>query len=51
MRAAVTAFAALLVILVSCAETTPLPPPVYVLDGIPIYGRTQSLPKSQFALP
>jgi len=47
MRAAVTALAALSAILVGCAETTPLPPPVYVLDGIPVYGRTQSLSKSR----
>lgn len=46
MHAAVTAFAALSAILVGCVETTPLPPPVYVLDGIPVYGITQSLSKS-----
>ena len=47
MRAAMTAFLPLSVILVGCVETTPLPPQAYVLDGIPIYGRAQSLSKSQ----
>jgi len=47
MRAAVTALLLLSVILVGCAETTPLPPVVYLLDGLPIYGRAQSLPKSE----
>jgi hypothetical protein len=41
------AFLPLSVILVSCAETTPLPPPSYVLDGIPIHGSAQTLAKSQ----
>jgi hypothetical protein len=47
MRTAMTAFLPLSVILVGCPETAPLPPPSYVLDGIPIYGRAQSLSKSQ----
>ena len=47
MRSAVTAFLPLSVILVGCAETTPLPPPAYLLDGVPIYGRAQSLPKPE----
>jgi hypothetical protein len=47
MRAAITAFLPLPVILVGCAETSPLPPPSCVLDGIPIYGNAQTLPKSQ----
>jgi hypothetical protein len=47
MRAAMTAFLPVPVILVACAGTTLLPPPGYVLDGIPIYGRAQSLSKSQ----
>ena len=47
MRAGMTAFLPLSAILIGCAETPPLPPPAYVLDGIPIYGRAQSLPKSQ----
>jgi len=47
MRAAMTAFLPLSVILIGCAETKPLPPLAYVLDGIPIYGRAQSLSKSQ----
>jgi hypothetical protein len=47
MRAAMTAFLSLSVMLVGCVETTPLPPRAYVLDGIPIYGRAQSLSKSQ----
>ena len=47
MRAAVAAFLPLSVIVAGCAETKPLPPPVYVLDGIAIYGLTHSLPKSQ----
>ena len=47
MRTAMTAFLPLSIILVGCAETTPLPPPAYLLDGIPIYGHAQSLSKSQ----
>jgi len=47
MRAAITACLPLSIILVGCAETTPLPPEAYALDGIPIYGRAQSLSKSQ----
>ena len=47
MRAAMTAFFPLSVILVACAETAPLPAQAYVLDGIPICGRAQSLSKSQ----
>jgi hypothetical protein len=47
MPAAVTAFLSVSLILVGCVETTPLPPQAYVLDGIPIYGRAQSLSKSQ----
>ena len=42
-----TAFLPLSLILVACAETTPLLSQAYVLDGIPIYGRAQSLSKSQ----
>ena len=42
-----TAFLSLPVILVGCAETSPLPQPSYVLDGIPIYDSAQTLPKSQ----
>src|SRR5437879_6222810 len=40
-------FAAVVFILVGCVETTPLPSQAYVLDGIPICGRAQSLSKSQ----
>jgi hypothetical protein len=40
-------FLPLSVILVGCVETTPLPPQAYVLDGIPIYGRAQTLSKLQ----
>ncbi len=47
MRAATTAFLSLSIILVGCAETPSLPPPAYVLDGIPIYGQAQSLAKPQ----
>jgi hypothetical protein len=47
MRAAMTAFLPLSVILVGRVETKPLSPPAYVLDGISIYGRAQSLSKSQ----
>jgi hypothetical protein len=47
MRIAVTAFLPLSVVLIGCAETTPLPSPAYSLDGIPIYGRAQSLSQSQ----
>jgi hypothetical protein len=47
MRAAMTAFLPLSVIFIGCAETKPLPPPAYVLDGIRVYGRAQSLSKSQ----
>src|SRR5215472_1555601 len=47
MRAAMAAFLPLSVIFVTCAETTPLPSQAYVLDGIPICGRAQSLSKSQ----
>jgi enterochelin esterase-like enzyme len=37
----------LILILVACAETTPLPSQAYVLDGIPICGRAHALSKSQ----
>jgi hypothetical protein len=47
MHAAMTAFLLLSLILVGCVETTPLPSHAYVLDGIPICGRAQSLSKSQ----
>jgi hypothetical protein len=47
MRPAMTAFLPLSLILVACAETTPLPPQAYVLDGIPVYGRARSISKSQ----
>ena len=47
MRAAMAAFLPLAVILIGCSETKPLPPPAYVLDGIRVYGRAQSLSKSQ----
>jgi len=47
MRAAMAAFLPLSAVLVACAETTPLPSQAYVLDGIPICGRAQSLSKSQ----
>jgi hypothetical protein len=47
MRGAMTAFLSVSLILIACAETKLLPPPGYVLDGIPIYGRAQSLSKSQ----
>jgi hypothetical protein len=47
MRATMTAFLPLSVILVGCAETISQPPPAYVLDGVPIYGRAQSLSKSE----
>jgi len=47
MHAAMTAFLPLSLILVGCVETTPLPSQAYVLDGIPICGRAQSLSKSQ----
>src|SRR5690349_7943052 len=45
MRSAVASLP-LVLLLASCAETPQAPPPSLVLDGIPIYGRTQSLPKS-----
>ncbi len=47
MRTAVTAFLPFLVTVAGCAETKPLPPPAYVLDGIAIYDLAHSLPKSQ----
>ena len=47
MHGAMTVFLPLSVILVGCAETTPLPRQAYLLDGIPICGRAQSLSKSQ----
>lgn len=47
MRSAMIAFVPLSVIIVGCVETLPLPPQAYVLDGIPIYGRAESLSKSQ----
>src|SRR6059058_5591709 len=37
----------LVLLLASCAEPPPLPPPARVLDGIPIYGHAQSLSKSE----
>jgi hypothetical protein len=40
-------FLLLLLVLVGCAETTPLPSQAYVLDGISICGRAQALSKSQ----
>jgi hypothetical protein len=36
----------LMLLLASCIELPPQPPPTLVLDGIPIYGRAQSLSKS-----
>ena len=36
----------LVLLLASCAEPPQPPPPSLVLDGIPIYGRAQSLSKS-----
>jgi hypothetical protein len=45
--AAMITFLLLSVILVGCVETTPLPAQAYVLDGIPICGRAQTLSKSQ----
>jgi hypothetical protein len=37
----------LVLLLASCAEPPPPPPPALMLDGIPIYGRAQSLSKSE----
>jgi hypothetical protein len=34
----------LMLLLASCIELSPQPPPALVLDGIPIYGRAPSLP-------
>ena len=47
MRTGMITSLPLLVILVGCVETTPLPSQAYVLDGIPVCGRAQSLSKSQ----
>jgi hypothetical protein len=47
MPAATAVFLLLLVILAGCAETTPLPSQAYVLHGIPICGRAQTLSKLQ----
>ncbi len=37
----------LVLLLASCAAAPPPPPPALVVDGIPIYGRAQSLSKSE----
>ena len=42
-----TASLPLALLFTCCAQPEPLPPPALTIDGIPVYGRVQDLPKSQ----